>query len=182
MNFNFPTKVYLASKIKLQQASTSPGANAHWYRPCALRNMQKCSIVQVCGNFRTKLEGELWRTHQDNRGRFVADGVLLACRTLATIVSESYQEVADCSWDGKGCSPTDFDTGVHGSNLVQGVGGIFLHTGCLHQMMHDITSIFNFLSILHILSNLIRRLRISGQKEEVTAGWRKLHSREPHSL
>jgi len=53
--------------------------------------------VQVCGNLKTKQEGGLWRTHQDNRGRFVADGVLLACRTLATIVPESYQEVADCS-------------------------------------------------------------------------------------
>jgi len=53
--------------------------------------------VQVCGNFKTKQEGGLWRTHQDNRGRFVDDGVLLACRTLATIVPESYQEVADCS-------------------------------------------------------------------------------------
>lgn len=93
--------------------------------PCAWRNMDKCSTVQVCRNLKTKLEGGLWRTHQDNRGRFVADGVLLACRTLATSASESYQEVADCSWDEEGLSPTDFDTVVQESNLVEGWGCCF---------------------------------------------------------
>jgi hypothetical protein len=44
-------------------------------------------LKEGCGGHIKITEGE----------SFVVDGVLLACPTLATIVPESYQEVADCS-------------------------------------------------------------------------------------